>query len=477
MAEPPTSGGGKKRRRTPKHRFGFTPVHKDIDIGGYVMPSLPDVDQALSKLRHENTWQEIADRISARFPALVRVVNANGTLAQAPIEAKGVIAVEVLRDRINRGLAPMFAQLDRLGTEPAIFGHKDANGKVDAILKEGDEARVFVGQIAENPSRYQLTEEQQEWLRVAQEINQAPKKILEAHGQKVSDFEHETEFFVGRMIVGKYDSTGDVVELAYVPMADKRGLAGRAGTVKARAFDSIEDALEAGYAPEPSYSKTLLLRARSAGREAVNIRVGHWLAQYLKTAHEGSVPGLAVVPGGNKPFRYGQQELDVLVNTPKKGVQRFQYRLEGPEAQKLQQFAQDIAHEGELRRANKLVEFSAGLGAQIRFAVLTADLSVLAIQGLFSAAGRPIGVFKAAGGAKLSEGAILGGLKALLDPDAVRGVRAKLVDDFAKNGGLTKHPNLILGLRWAFRVHRSHRFVLGTHPSGGTWYRTVRPHV
>ena len=39
------------------------------------------------------------------------------------------------------------------------------------------------------------------------------------------------------MIVGKYDSTGEVVELAYVPMADKRGLAGRAGTVKTRAFE------------------------------------------------------------------------------------------------------------------------------------------------------------------------------------------------------------------------------------------------
>ena len=211
VADPPSGGGGgRKKRRTPKYRFGFTPVHKDIDVGGYVMPSLPDVDQALSKLRHENTWQEIADRLSARVPALVRVVNATGTLAHAPVEAKGVIAVEVLRDRINRGLAPMFAQLDRLGTEPAIFGAKDATGKVDAILTNGDETKIFVGQIAENPSRYQLTEEQQEWLRVAQEINQAPKKILEAHGQKVDTYEHTTEFFVGRMIVGKYDSTGDV---------------------------------------------------------------------------------------------------------------------------------------------------------------------------------------------------------------------------------------------------------------------------
>ena len=449
VADPPASGGGgKKRRRTPKYRFGFAPVHEDIDIGGYVMPSLPDVDQYAAKLRHDSTWQEIADRVSARYPKLVRVINAHGTLAHAPVEAQGVIYIEGLRDRINSALAPMFAQLDRLGTEDALFGHK-VEGKVDAILTNGDETKVFVGQIAENPSRYQLTEEQQEWLRVAQEINQAPKKILEGHGQKVTDYEHKTEFFVGRMMVGRYDSTGEIVELAYVPMADKRGLAGRAGTVKSRAFDSIEDALAAGFMPEPSYSKTLLLRARSAGREAVNIRVGHWLAQHLKQAHEGAVPGLAVVPGGNKPFRVGQQQLDILVNTPKRGVQRFQYRLEGPEAQKLQKFVQDIAHEGELREANKWVRAAAVGGAEVRLAVLTADLSIFTIQGLQSWASRPFGMIagprvKGFKGIKVTEGAILGGLRALLDPVAVRKVRAKLVDDFAQRGGHTIHPNLIL---------------------------------
>ena len=123
----------------------------------------------------------------------------------------------------------MFAQLDRLGTESQIFGKADDAGKITVKTTDGKDTEVFVGQIAENPSRYQLSEEQTEWLNVAQEINQAPKKILEAHGQKVPDYEHDTEFFVGRMITGKYDSAGEVVELAYVPMQDKKGLAGRSG--------------------------------------------------------------------------------------------------------------------------------------------------------------------------------------------------------------------------------------------------------
>ena len=209
--------------------------------------------------------------------------------------------------------------------------------------------------------------------------------------------------------------------------------------MKSRTFDSIEDAVEAGYAPEPSYSKTMLLRARSAGREAVNIRVGEWLAGYLKQADQGQVPGLTVAKGGNEPFGYGQSQLDLLVNRGgDEGVKLKQFRIEGPEAAKISKFAQDIAHEGELRRANKLVEKSAELGGHIRFAVLTADLSVLAIQGLFSWAGRPIA------GAKPFAQAIKGGMKSLTDPAAVQRTRAGLVDDFAKEGGIERHPNLII---------------------------------
>ena len=104
-------------RGGPVGRFGAPSVHREIKVGGYSFPSLPDVDDAFASMRHDNTWQHMADRLSKRFPALVRVVNASGTLATAPIEARGAIAVEVLRERMNRGLAPMFAQLDRIGDE------------------------------------------------------------------------------------------------------------------------------------------------------------------------------------------------------------------------------------------------------------------------------------------------------------------------------------------------------------------------
>ena len=456
VAAPPPSGAGgnKKKRRPSKWRFGAPPVHGQVQVGGYSFDALPDLDSALAKMRHDSTWQKVADWIGPRFPALVRVVNASGGLAYAPVEAKAAIGVEVLRAEMDAKIIPMFAQLERIGTEDALFGLKDEAGKVAATLANGQETRVFVGQIAENPSSYQLNAQQTEWLRVAQEINQAPKKILEAHGQTVSEYEHDTEFFVGRMIAGKYDSEGNLVKSVYVPMSDKRGLSGRAATVKERTYDSIEDAVKAGFAPEPSYSRTLLMRTRSAGRESVNIRVGHYLAQHLKEAAAGGVEDLRVVPGGNIQRGYGQSDLELLVNTPKKGVQRFIYRVEGPQAERLLDFTQRIAHEGELTRANTAIQALAKAGANIRFLVLTLDLSMLTIQGLASFASRPlaiprlklpkVGVKVGDKEAKEVSQSVWYGLKAMLDPDEVRQVRAAIIDEFAQRGGFERHPTLVL---------------------------------
>ena len=263
-------------------------------------------------------------------------------------------------------------------------------------------------------------------------------------------------------MVGKYDSMGNVVELGYVPMSDKRGLAGRATTTKARTFDSIEEAVAAGYAPEPSYSKTLMLRSRSAAREAVNIRVGGWIAEHLKKASRGEVEGLTVQPGHLAgQSSYGQTSIEVLTNRGRRGVGVTEYKLEGPQAQKLRQFAEEIAHEGELRQANKLVAAAGKVSAQIRFAILTADLSVLTIQGLLAWSGHPLkatlpGLKAAAGGMRtlgdpkgavksLMSGEGLGdALKVLTDYKAVGQTRASIIDDFAQGGGFTRHPKLIV---------------------------------
>ena len=429
----PPDGGGRRRGQP---TFGTRPVHGDIQIGGYRFPSLPEVDSVFADMRARASWQQWADALARRLPAVVRVVNAAGTLNTAPAVAKGRIAIEVMRDRMNRAVSPMFAQLDRLGREDALFGVKDDTGRVTATRTNGEAAQVFVQEIAENPSRYQLSASQETWLAAAQEINQAPKKILEAHGQKVKETEHSTEYFVGRIIVKKENAAGDIVELGYVPTSTKRGLAGRATTIRARAFDSTEEAIAAGFLPEPSYSRTLLLRSRSAAREAVNIRVGHWMGQHLKEAHAGNVPGLEVL-GNRAGRRAGEQSLELLLNT-RGGVRPRTFRLAGPEAQAIREFAEKIAHEGELMEANRAVQIAAKVGALQRFGILTLDFSIFTIQSLALLSSRPI-----AGLGRFGRNAQTT-LKGLLKPDGLIAARSARIDDFARDGGFARHPKLIL---------------------------------
>ena len=429
----PPDGGGRRRGQP---TFGTRPVHGDIQIGGYRFPSLLEVEEQEAAMRAWASWQQWADALARRLPAAVRVVNAAGTLATAPLVARGRIHIEVMRDRMNRAISPMFAQLDRLGREDALFGVKDDTGRVTATRTNGEAVQVFVQEIAENPSRYQLSASQETWLAAAQEINQAPKKILEAHGQKVKETEHSTEYFVGRIIVKKENAAGDIVELGYVPTSTKRGLAGRATTIRARSFDSTEEAIAAGFLPEPSYSRTLLLRSRSAAREAVNIRVGHWMGQHLKEAHAGNVPGLEVL-GNRAKRRAGEQSLELLLNT-RRGVRPRTFRLAGPEAQAIREFAEKIAHEGELMEANRAVQIAAKVGALQRFGILTLDFSIFTIQSLALLGTDPIrGLGRFRRNAQTT-------LKGLANPDGLIAARSAKIDDFARDGGFARHPKLIL---------------------------------
>ena len=189
VAEPPASGGGgKKRRRTPKYRFGFAPVHEDINIGGYVMPSLPDVDQALAaKLRHENTWQEIADLISAQSPKLSSVWSTrHGTLAHAPIEAKGVIYCRGPTGSHQSRSCPRCSHNSTVSVlSQRYLAARTPTARLTRFSRGATRQGCSWGRSPRTPVDTSSPMSRQEWLRVAQEINQAPKKILEAHGQKV----------------------------------------------------------------------------------------------------------------------------------------------------------------------------------------------------------------------------------------------------------------------------------------------------
>ena len=434
-AGPPEGPG--RRPRGDKNRFGAAPVVGRVEAGSQQFDALPPMDQMLAAMRRDTRWQRLADWLNPRFPQLVRVINASGGLQGAPIQFQAQVGLEVGREFMRRYTEPLAAQLNRLGTEDYMFGLKDAQGRVRIPDKNGAPVQVLVQQIAENPKRYTLSEEQRQWIDTAQGLNQAPRSILVAHGQQVKAYDPlHSEFFVGRIILGKYDDAGEITEWAYVPITDRKGLAGRAGTTNERTYDTIEDAIADGFAPMPSYSDTLQLRIRAAARQAVNIRVGEFLAQHLKRAKAGDVPGLTI-GRGNEPIQPGEIDLELLVNAGKHGVTRRNYRLAGPEAKKLDSFAKEIMYESERRRFDSLLNVTSQVSAAIRFQILTLDTSFATIQGLAALASHPTHWRPFAK-------ALAEVLQGAWDPDALRLLRAAKIDDFASRGGLERHPKAIL---------------------------------
>ena len=414
------------------------PGRPGVKIGRYTMPMLPSVDELLAAMRIEGAWQQLADAISSRWPALVRWINASGGLANATVPAKAKIALEAMREEMESLTAPVFAQLDRIGSEEAVFGAKIRSGtdrgKVRFKTADGQEVRVFVQQIQENRSRYQLSERQIAWLDTALKIDEAPRNLLNAYGERIGLYEYSTQYFTGRLLVKKENYNGDLLDLGYVPMEAKQGIAGTATVTKHRAFDSIEEALAEGFSIEPSYHKTMVARMRSAGREAVNIRMGDWILSQARRPVQES--GLSVL-STDTPIRAGQVDVPLVYTTPE-GVVRDKIRLTGPQSQALSDFAGKVAREAELREANVAVRVAGKTSDVLRFFLLTADPSVLTIQALMAWSGHPL-----ASGRPFLQAA-KEGFQALKDPEAVAQARATRIDDFAANGGLDTHRRLIL---------------------------------
>lgn len=482
-----------------------------IRHGGYVQPMLPDPEDAKAYLVRHDFWQKAANILYDRVPGgpgLVRAINATGTLPKAFIGAQAKVLTEVLREWGDRGFAPMFAQLERIGSEDKVFGPKIGKGflnlrqgrettllgpnpgtglvnlgvnpedvgKVHAVTAEGQPVRVFVQQIAENPSRFQLTDKQKQWLETAQIMNQAPKKILEAYGQKVGRFDPASEFFVGRTLVTRTSADGDIIDLGYV--GGGSGLTSVANPAKHRTFNTMGDAVAMGFRPEHSYTETMLIRIRSAMREAVNIKIGTWLSDYLRQAEQGNVQGLQVL-SPEEGARAGEVNIRLFERTPANPnlqlgldsaasrpieqvgaeLQSTEFRLApSPKAQDIRAFKETMERDATRRMQDGFIRAADEVSNQIRFLKLTADLSLWSIQGLFAMALRPaasipgIGVRGGAraGGLRLYNRPSIGadmiqlGIRGMANHEWMLTTRAARLDEFTQRGSHLKHPRLVL---------------------------------
>ena len=461
----PPDGGG-----ADKGRYGIPgEPRKQITVGdsGYGFDTLPKADAKLASMMRAGPWQKLADLMIEKVPggaAIVRVVNASGGLSKAPIEARALIAREALAEHFDHDLAPALAWVEQVGTERAVWGVKNADGKVQATLADKSVENVYVQEIIEDPKKYKLTENQTEWMRRALEVTTLPRRMLDAMGKKVGVYNPGDEKNYTGLLLLSRTTAGQVVERGWAPMSAKRGLAGTAALTHERQFKTLAEALEAGFTPEPSYTMNMQMRMKAAGKNAVNIRLGEYIADWLKQASskgaEGS-QGISIRKNQGE-LGFGERLVSLQVNTPK-GVLPHDYRIYGPKAQALGKFVDELKYEADLQEANVLLRTAAKVGSEIRFAVLTMDASVFTMQALLPMLAHP--------GWTAKSGVLKDLPKALWEslahPDDARQARASLIAEFAADGGYAKHPGMITDYSGYSEFTEASGGVLGRLPVAG----------
>ena len=478
-------GGGRRGGRGERERFGEGEHGGWVPVpgAGFSIPTLSTAADKIAQMRRSTTWQWMADQLSQRVKgggAAVRLVNPSGGVEGAPVVTRMKIAQEALRDEVDHNWQPLFAWLDELGSESAVFGQADEAGRVTVTLKgerSGQQAQVYIQQIAENRGRYVLSALQEQWLDRADAVSRVSRDYLKTIGQRFGDFNPgDGSNYTGLLLVAKRNQTGEIVNFGYVPMSDRRGLAGKAAFVKERQYQTLEEALDAGLLPEPSYRRALWVRAGMAGRQAVRARMSAFLAQHLREARASADGSVQVHRGlyertprrgeteawheaveerfGGEQFGKagppkpvdvslppGHHIIDLQLYTERKGLTRKQLRISGPGAEKIAQFAEQLKYEAELRQANWLLRHTARIGHEARLMVLTLDASVFFIQGLSAVLAHPTSLVRKRG--KLPTDAVRGFYHALRNPDVANQARAAMMSRFAEEGGYYRHPNLI----------------------------------
>ena len=481
-------GGGGGRRggrggRSERERFGEGEYGGEVPVpgAGFSIPTLSTATEKIRQMRSSTTWSWMAEQLSQRVKgsgAAIRLVNPSARADDAPVVTRMKIAQEALRDEVDHNWQPLFAWLDEIGSESAVFGQADEAGQVTATLKgerSGQQAQVYIQQIAENRGRYVLSELQEQWLDRADAVSQVSRDYLKRIGQRFEDFNPgDGSNYTGLLLVAKRNEAGEIVDFGYVAMSDRRGLAGKAAFVKQRQFQTLEEALEAGLLPEPSYRRALWVRAGMAGRQAVRARMSAYLAEHLKEARAGGevqvhrglydrTPRRGETPewreaieerlGGENYGRKGPPPpkdvslpaghhiIDLQLYTERKGLTRKQLRISGPEAEKIAEFTEQLKYEAELKQANWALRWAARIGHEARLMVLTLDASVFFIQGLSAVLAHPSSLYRKGG--QLPKDAVRGFYQALRDPEIANQARAAMMSRFASEGGYYSHPNLI----------------------------------
>lgn len=221
-------------------------VPKVIDRSIRLMTDLQPVDDAISIATQPTKLRNLMNVTIAGkqpFRGIAEIIGGRAATADNPATL-GLLGKAILRfEGANKATAAI-ATLNRMGSSKRIF-----NLSEEGLMTIGKK-QVHLNTIRTFPKKYwnKLNKAQRAWVEQAQILEREKLALLERYGVEVPllTFE-EGGVYAGRRVVAKFTTKGELVDVAYIGMAQPGRPGARMAAEKTRIFASIDDAIKEGY--------------------------------------------------------------------------------------------------------------------------------------------------------------------------------------------------------------------------------------
>lgn len=219
---------------------------KVIDKSLRLITDLQPVDDAISIATQPTKVRNLVNvTIAGRQPlkGIAEIIGGRAATADNPATL-GLLGRVILRfEGANKATAAI-ATLNRMGPSKRIFNLSD-----EGLMTIGKE-QVHLNTIRTYPKKYwnKLNESQRAWVEQAQILEGEKLALLSRYGVEVPllTFE-EGGVYAGRRVVAKFTRDGELLDVAYIGMAQPGRPGAKMASEKVRIFTNIDDAIKDGY--------------------------------------------------------------------------------------------------------------------------------------------------------------------------------------------------------------------------------------
>ncbi len=219
-----------------------------------------------------NAARKMGEKL-ARTPVVGSIIRwANPTLAESSNVGKaGLVRAASIDEGRNR-ISTFTASQRQHGLQDELFGPTNAD---TGLLTEGKFKGSSVQEIAENPSKFDLTTQEKLWIDAGDEIEKELLDFYTRNGIPINQVPlDEIERYAGRVHVAQVTPDGEII--AQGSVGKGKNLGGKTSAEKSRSFTTIKEAQDSGFVPL-SYQESLRARSQSAWNRVINKQTQAWL--------------------------------------------------------------------------------------------------------------------------------------------------------------------------------------------------------